>query len=52
MEWLFTDWSLADPRYFYCRGVMTGLVAAVVIWAVVVPLMKAYIHSHPRIYDK
>ena len=49
MEWLFTDWSLVSPRYFYCRGAITGLVAAVVIWTIIVPLARAYID---RIHDE
>lgn len=33
----FTDLTQTDPRYFWMRGALWGLVAATLVWRVVVP---------------
>ena len=40
---LFTDWSQADPRYFYVRGAIWGIVAASLYWKLFVPWVKSLI---------
>ena len=34
---MFTDWTQTDPHYFYLRGVVWGLVAASMFWALLIP---------------
>jgi hypothetical protein len=34
---MFTDWTMEDPRYFYARGVIYGVVLATMFWTLLVP---------------
>jgi hypothetical protein len=36
---MFTDWTMEDPRYFYIRGVIYGVVLATMFWKVIVPCL-------------
>ena len=42
---MFTDWSNADPKYFYMRGAIYGFILATMIWVVIVPKITEYYHN-------
>lgn len=37
---LFTDWTRAEPRYFYFRGLMFGFIATTFLWVFIVPAWR------------
>ena len=38
---MFTDWTMIDPRYFYLRGAIWGLVCATFFWKLFIPWMQS-----------
>ena len=37
---IFTDWTATDPKYFYIRGVVYGMIAATLFWKWFLPIMQ------------
>lgn len=37
---IFTDWTLTNPFYFYCRGILWGVVATTLFWKSFIPWLK------------
>lgn len=37
---LLTDWTLTDPRYFWLRGAVWGIVVSSLFWRVFYPWAK------------
>ena len=37
---MFTDWTLVDPRYFYARGVLYGVVLTALFFTIALPWIR------------
>ena len=37
---MFTNWTSTDPKYFYLRGIIYGVVLATMFWKVAVPFLS------------
>jgi len=45
---MFTDWSQTDPKYFFMRGIVYGIVLCLMITQIGIPVMRKWIKKVSR----